>query len=72
LLVSWCVGDMCDMASNDEDLGRSRRPGAEARDGQAQISYLMVRRSKGWVTSCMVSTVHKETRSASFLVEPQN
>jgi hypothetical protein len=29
LLVSWCVGDMCDMTSNDEDLGRSRRPGAE-------------------------------------------
>jgi hypothetical protein len=29
LLVSWCVGDRCDMADSDEDLGRSRRPGAE-------------------------------------------
>jgi hypothetical protein len=29
LLVSWCVGDRCDMASSDEDLGRSRRPGVE-------------------------------------------
>jgi hypothetical protein len=29
LLVSCCVGDRCDMLGNDEDLGRSRRPGAE-------------------------------------------
>jgi hypothetical protein len=31
LLVSWCVGDKCDMAGSDEDLGRSRRPGVEDR-----------------------------------------
>jgi hypothetical protein len=31
LLVSWCVGDRCDMAGSNEDLGRSRRPGAEDR-----------------------------------------
>jgi hypothetical protein len=31
LLVTWCVGDRCDMASSDEDLDRSRRPGAEDR-----------------------------------------
>jgi hypothetical protein len=24
LLVSWCLGDRCDMADSDEDLGRSR------------------------------------------------
>jgi hypothetical protein len=29
LLVSWCVGDRCDMSGNDKDLGRSRRPDAE-------------------------------------------
>jgi hypothetical protein len=29
LFVSWCVGDRCDMMGNNEDLGRSRRPGAE-------------------------------------------
>jgi hypothetical protein len=29
LLVSWCVGDRCDMTGIDDDLGRSRRPGAE-------------------------------------------
>jgi hypothetical protein len=28
LLVSWCVGDMCDKTSNDEDRDRSRKPGA--------------------------------------------
>jgi hypothetical protein len=29
LLVSWCVGDRCDIAGSDEDRGRSRRPGVE-------------------------------------------
>jgi hypothetical protein len=29
LLVSWSVGDRCDIAGSDEDLGRSRRPSAE-------------------------------------------
>jgi hypothetical protein len=29
LLVSWCVGNRCDMARSDEDLGMSMRPGAE-------------------------------------------
>jgi hypothetical protein len=31
LLVSWCVGDRCDMTANNEDRGRSRRPGVEDR-----------------------------------------
>jgi hypothetical protein len=31
LLVSWCVGDRCDMAGSDEDRGRSRRSYAEDR-----------------------------------------
>jgi hypothetical protein len=31
LLVSWCAGGRCDMVGNDEDHGRSRRPGAEDR-----------------------------------------
>jgi hypothetical protein len=29
LLVSWCVGDRCDMAGSDEDSSKSRRSGAE-------------------------------------------
>jgi hypothetical protein len=31
LLISWCVDDRCDMAGSDNDLGRSRRPGAQDR-----------------------------------------
>jgi hypothetical protein len=31
LLVSWGVGDRCDMAGSDEDRGCCRRPGAEDR-----------------------------------------
>jgi hypothetical protein len=31
LLVSWCVGDRCGMTDIDNDVGRSRRPGAEDR-----------------------------------------
>jgi hypothetical protein len=31
LLISWYVGDRCDMAGNDEGLGRSRRPCVEDR-----------------------------------------
>jgi hypothetical protein len=31
MLVSWCAGDRCDMASSDEDHGKSRRSSAEDR-----------------------------------------
>jgi hypothetical protein len=33
LLVSWYAGGRCSMACSDEDHDRSRRPGAEDRDG---------------------------------------
>jgi hypothetical protein len=72
LLVSWCAGDRCDMADSDEDRGRSRRPGAEDRDGQAHVGYSVAGRSRGRVMLCAICTVHEETRNASFLVEPQN
>jgi hypothetical protein len=29
LLVLWCAGGMCNMADNDDKIGRSRRPSAE-------------------------------------------
>jgi hypothetical protein len=38
----------------------------------AQVGYSVVGRSRGQVTLCAVCTVHVETRSAGFLVEPQN
>jgi hypothetical protein len=41
-------------------------------DGQAHVGYLMARRSRGRVMQCGVCTTHVETRSAGFLVEPQN
>jgi hypothetical protein len=50
------------MAGSDEDHGRSGRPGAEDRRWS----------SIGRVTSCVICTVHKETSSVGFLVEPQN
>jgi hypothetical protein len=41
-------------------------------DSQAQVGYSVVGWSRGWVTLCAVYAVQKETRSAGFLVEPQN
>jgi hypothetical protein len=41
-------------------------------DGQAQVGYSVAERSGGRVTPCVVCTVHMETRSAGFLIEPQN
>jgi hypothetical protein len=38
----------------------------------AQVGYSMAGQSRGRVASCAVCTVHVETRSADFLVEPQN
>jgi hypothetical protein len=38
----------------------------------AQFGYSVAGRSRGQVASCVVSTVHVETRSVSFLVDPQN
>jgi hypothetical protein len=38
----------------------------------AQVRYSVADRSRGRVTPCAVYTVHMETRSVGFLVEPQN
>jgi hypothetical protein len=46
LLVSWCAGGRCDMAGNDEDRGRSRRPGAEDR-GWSSIGRVLGYRTIG-------------------------
>jgi hypothetical protein len=37
-------------------------------DDQAQIGYSVVGQSRCWVMLCVVCTVHKETRSACFLI----
>jgi hypothetical protein len=41
-------------------------------DGQVHVGYSVVGRSRGQVTLCAVYTMHKETKSAGFLVWPQN
>jgi hypothetical protein len=38
----------------------------------ALVGYSVAGRSRGRVTLCAVCTVHVETRSEDFLVEPQN
>jgi hypothetical protein len=41
-------------------------------DGQAHVGNSVVRRSRGRVILCVACTMRKETRSACFLVQPQN
>jgi hypothetical protein len=41
-------------------------------DGHAQVGYPVARRSGGRVTLCAVCTMHVETMTMGFLVEPQN
>jgi hypothetical protein len=69
LLVSWCAGGRCVMACSDDDRGRSRRPYIGPRM-VAQVGYSVVGRSRGRVAPCAVCTVHVETMSVGFLVEP--
>jgi hypothetical protein len=57
------------MACNDKNRCRSRRPGAEDR-GWSHRSGTRWPGSR--VVPCAVCTRHVETRSAGFLVEPQN
>jgi hypothetical protein len=41
-------------------------------DSQAQIGYSVAGRSRGQVMMCKVCTMHKETRSVSFLIWVEN
>jgi hypothetical protein len=41
-------------------------------NGQTQVGYSVAGRLRGRVMLYAVRTMHKETRSAGFLVEPQN
>jgi hypothetical protein len=71
LLVSWCAGGRGGMVCSDKDHGSSRRFGGGPRM-VTQVGYSVARRSRGRVALCAVCTWHVETRSAGFLVEPQN
>jgi hypothetical protein len=37
-----------------------------------QVGYSVAGRSRGLVTPCAVCTVHEKTKSANFMIEPQN
>jgi hypothetical protein len=56
------------MADSDEDRGRVGDLVQRTEDGQAQVGHSVVGRSRGWVMLCAVYTMHKEMRSAVFLV----
>jgi hypothetical protein len=59
------------MTCSDEDHDRSRRPGAEDRGWSHMLDTRWPGgREVGWRRA--VCTGHVETRSAGFLVEPQN
>jgi hypothetical protein len=82
LFISWCAGDRCDMVDSDMtgatwwtamrimtgvgDLVQ------RTEDNQVHIGYSVTRKLGGRVMFCTVCTVHKETRSVSFLVWTQN
>jgi hypothetical protein len=56
------------MTCSDEDRNRSRRLGAEDRDGLTGW-VLVAGRSRGRVALCAVCTVQVEMMSTDFLVE---
>jgi hypothetical protein len=73
LLVSWCVGGRCGMTCNDEDRGRSRRPGAEDRGwshrsgtrwpGGREVGWRHVRSTPGtWRLGARVSWLSLKTK----------
>jgi hypothetical protein len=51
LLVSWCAGGRCGMTCSNEDRGKSRRLGAEDRDGRTGqvLGGRVIERSSGVV-----------------------
>jgi hypothetical protein len=72
LLVSWCAGGRCSMASSDEDHGRSRRPSAEDRGwshrsstrwpGGQEVAWHRVRSALGtWRLGVQISWLSLKT-----------
>jgi hypothetical protein len=63
LLVSWCVCGRYGMVGSDEDLGRSRRPGADDR-GWSSTGLILggrtVRRSGDAV--CSLHRAHRDEK----------
>jgi hypothetical protein len=72
LLLSWCVVTDATWRATTRIVAGVGDLVQRIRDGQAQVGYSVVKQSGGRVTLCAVCTMHKETRSASLLVWPQN
>jgi hypothetical protein len=62
LIVLWCAGGRCGMTCNDEDRGRSRRPGAE--DQRCHIDQVLgsrvIERSGG--VMCSLHRAHGDEK----------
>jgi hypothetical protein len=84
LLVSWCEGGRCGMACNNEDCGRSKRPGAEDRrwshrlntrwSGDREVGWHRVRSAPcTWRREARVSWLSLKTKVDGLsVVWPQN
>jgi hypothetical protein len=68
LIVSRCAGGKCGMMSSDDDLDRSRRPGAN--DHGWSITDRVLGGQTIMRSGDAVYGLHEERRSAGFLVEP--
>jgi hypothetical protein len=73
LFVPWGAGGRCGMTCNDEDLGRSRRPGAEDRGwshrsgtqwpGGREVGWRRVRSAPGtWRLGARISSLSIKTK----------
>jgi hypothetical protein len=71
ILILWCVGDRCDMADNDEDLGKGRRQGVEDRRWSSIGRVLGLHRAQG-DEERMFLGLASEPRSTVSRFMPQN
>jgi hypothetical protein len=84
LLISWCAGGRCGMMCNNEDRGRSRRPGADDRRsshrsdnrwlGDREVGWHCVRSAPCiWRWEAWISWLSLKTKvDGLWVVWPQN
>jgi hypothetical protein len=80
LLVSWCAGGRCGMAYNNEDRGRSRRPGAKDQGwshrsgtrwpGDQEVGWRRVWSAPcTWRRGARISWLSLKTKVGQFLID---
>jgi hypothetical protein len=75
LLVEWCVGDRCDMADSDKDLGKSMRPSAENLSWSSTHRVLdgqMIRRSGDTVCGLYRAQIDEEREFLGLTSKPRS